>query len=62
MNVAGRRREVQAVWGPERLTGGWWTTDVFSRDYYRVALEGVGQLWVFRDGRDGEFYAQGLFD
>jgi protein ImuB len=62
MNVAGRRRAVQALWGPERLTGGWWTRDVFARDYYRVELEGVGQLWVFRDGRDGEFYAQGVFD
>ncbi|MEW6431717.1 MAG: DNA polymerase Y family protein [Myxococcota bacterium] len=62
MNVAGRRRAVQALWGPERLTGGWWTQDVFSRDYYRVDLDGVGQLWVFRDGRDGEFYAQGIFD
>lgn len=62
MNVAGRRRAVQSLWGPERLTGGWWTQDVFSRDYYRVHLDGVGQLWVFRDGRDGEFYAQGIFD
>jgi len=62
MNVAGRARAVQALWGPERLTGGWWTQDVFSRDYYRVDLDGVGQLWVFRDGRDGEFYAQGIFD
>ena len=62
MNVAGRRRAVQSLWGPERLTGGWWTPDVFSRDYYRVDLDGVGQLWVFRDGRDGEFYAQGIFD
>ncbi|MEW5741695.1 MAG: DNA polymerase Y family protein [Myxococcota bacterium] len=62
MNVAGRRRLVHSLWGPERLTGGWWTEDVFSRDYYRVDLDGVGQLWVFRDGRDGEFYAQGIFD
>jgi protein ImuB len=62
MNVAGRRRAVQSLRGPERLTGGWWTQDVFSRDYYRVELDGVGPLWVFRDGRDGEFYAQGLFD
>jgi protein ImuB len=62
MNVAGRRRAVRALWGPERLSGGWWTRDVFSRDYYRVELEGVGQLWVFRDGRDGAFYAQGVFD
>ncbi|GMU61829.1 MAG: hypothetical protein AMXMBFR34_35920 [Myxococcaceae bacterium] len=62
MNVAGRRRQVHSLWGPERLTGGWWTQDVFSRDYYRVELDGVGQLWIFRDGRDGEFYAQGIFD
>jgi protein ImuB len=53
---------VQAVWGPERLAGEWWEGDGYARDYYRVELEGVGELWVFRDGRDGRLYAQGVFD
>jgi protein ImuB len=60
--VAGRRRRVEALVGPERLEGAWWTPEPFARDYYRVQVEGVGQLWVFRDGRDGAFYAQGVFD
>ena len=62
MNVAGRRRSVQGVWGPERLVGDWWAPEAFARDYYRVQLEGVGVLWVYRDGNDGRFYAQGVFD
>ncbi|MDP2273733.1 MAG: DNA polymerase Y family protein [Archangium sp.] len=62
VTLAGRRRKVEALTGPERLVGSWWSPDPFSRDYYRLQLEGVGQLWVFRDGNDGAFYAQGVFD
>ncbi len=60
--LAGKRRRVEALTGPERLVGSWWSPEPFSRDYYRLQLEGVGQLWVFRDGKDGAFYAQGVFD
>jgi len=49
------------VGGPERLVGAWWE-EGYSRDYYRVQLEDVGTLWIFRDGKDGAFYAQGVFD
>ena len=62
VTLAGQRRKVESLTGPERLVGSWWGPDPFSRDYYRLQLEGVGQLWVFRDGRDGAFYAQGVFD
>lgn len=62
VRVAGRQRAVRALWGPERLCGDWWAPQPFARDYYRVDLDGVGPLWVFRDGRDGAFYAQGVFD
>lgn len=60
--LLGRRRKVTAVAGPERLCGEWWEEDAFSRDYYRVHFDGIGAGWVFRDGRDGAFYLQGLFD
>ncbi|MFT3707346.1 MAG: DNA polymerase Y family protein [Archangium sp.] len=60
--LAGRRRKVEQLIGPERLVGSWWSPEPFTRDYYRLQLEGVGQLWVFRDGKDGAFYAQGVFD
>ncbi len=62
LELLGRKRRVTAVFGPERLAGEWWTEHPYARDYYRVVLEGVGPLWVFRDGRDGRFYAQGVFD
>lgn len=61
VNVGGRRRRVEAVWGPERLVGAWWEAS-YARDYYRVQLDGLGTLWLFRDGRDGEFFVQGVFD
>ncbi len=62
VTLAGRRRRVEGLSGPERLVGAWWSTQPFSRDYYRLQLEGVGQVWAFRDGKDGAFYAQGVFD
>jgi protein ImuB len=58
----GRRRRVVALMGPERLSGDWWDERPYSRDYYRVHFEGLGQAWVFRDARDSRFYLQGLFD
>lgn len=60
--LGGRRHRVTALTGPERLGGEWWSETPFQRDYYRVHFEGLGPAWVFRDGRDGRFYLQGLFD
>lgn len=60
--LQGKRCRVTAMEGPERLGGDWWAETPFSRDYYRVHFEGLGLAWVFRDGRDGRFYLQGLFD
>lgn len=60
--LGGRRHRVTAMTGPERLGGEWWSETPYSRDYYRVHLEGLGPAWVFRDARDGRFYLQGLFD
>ena len=62
VTLLGRRRRVESLVGPERLTGAWWAAQPFARDYYRVQVEGVGALWVFRDGRNGSFYVQGMFD
>ncbi|AFE05519.1 hypothetical protein COCOR_03937 [Corallococcus coralloides DSM 2259] len=60
--LAGRRHRVTGMAGPERLGGEWWTDTPYQRDYYRVHFEGLGPAWVYRDGRDGDFYLQGLFD
>ena len=60
--LQGARRRVVALTGPERLSGEWWAPEPYSRDYYRLHLEGLGPVWVFRDARDGRFYLQGFFD
>lgn len=62
VTLLGRKRRVESLRGPERVAGAWWAAEPFARDYYQVELEGVGALWVFRDGRDGCFYVQGMFD
>jgi protein ImuB len=61
LRVDGRAHAVDAMEGPERLVGEWWGAP-FERDYWRVRLEGVGDCWVFRDGRDGRLYLHGFFD
>jgi protein ImuB len=62
VTLQGRRRRVEAIEGPERLVGQWWSPDPVARDYYRLRLEGIGMLWVFKDAGDGRFYAHGVFD
>ena len=61
LRVDGRAHGVLALAGPERLAGEWWS-DPFDRDYYRVRVEEMGELWIFRDGRDGRLYLHGFFD
>lgn len=62
VQLLGRRRAVEGVWGPERLAGEWWSQTPFARDYYRVQLREVGSVWMYRDGQSGWFFVQGLFD
>lgn len=61
LRVGGQDRAVLAFHGPERLAGEWWSAR-FDRDYYRVALEGLGDCWIYRDGTDGRLYLHGFFD
>jgi len=61
LRVEGSAHAVLALAGPERLAGEWWS-DPFDRDYYRVRLQGLGDLWVYRDGRDGRLWLHGFFD
>ncbi|MBX7101668.1 MAG: DNA polymerase Y family protein, partial [Myxococcaceae bacterium] len=62
VRLLGRRRAVESVSGPERLQGEWWSTSPYARDYYRVRLQQVGELWLYRDAQQGGFFVQGLFD
>lgn len=61
LRIDGRAHGVLAFAGPERLCGEWWSSG-FDRDYYRVRLDGLGECWVYRDGRDGRLYLHGFFD
>jgi protein ImuB len=46
-------REVEAVEGPERLSGDWWK-DPWRREYFRLCTTGGELLWAFREvRRDG---------
>ena len=67
----GRRYEVAAADGPERLYGEWWRRDcerAAIRDYFQVEDESGARFWLFRkgDGEDGEtgdlsWHMHGLF-
>jgi len=59
--IDGTLRSVLSLAGPERLAGEWWN-EPFERDYYRARLEGLGEAWIYRDGRDGRLWLHGLFD
>jgi protein ImuB len=60
--LLGKHREAVHMTGPERLQGEWWSDVPYARDYYRVVFEGLGPVWVYRDGKDGRFYLHGMFD
>ena len=67
----GRRYEVAAADGPERLYGEWWRRAeerAAIRDYFQVEDESGARFWLFRkgDGEDGEtgdlsWHMHGLF-
>jgi protein ImuB len=61
LRIDGATRAVLSLSGPERLAGEWWSVP-FDRDYYRVRLEGLGEAWIYRDGRDGRLWLHGFFD
>jgi hypothetical protein len=56
----GVRRTLTRATGPERLTGDWWRSDTFAREYWRCHAEGEGDLLMYRE-RDA-WFVQGWFD
>jgi protein ImuB len=61
LRMDGEVRAVLALSGPERLAGEWWS-EPFDRDYFRARLDGLGEVWIYRDGRDGRLWLHGFFD
>lgn len=53
-----RQGAVSRLWGPYRVTGGWWSREV-RRDYWFVETERGDLLWVFYDGVRRLWYWQG---
>lgn len=45
--------------GPERIEGGWWSDEVWTRDYYEAISTRGERLWVFRDQK--QWFLHGMF-
>jgi protein ImuB len=56
-----RRERIVQHWGPERIETLWWQGPSVRRDYYRVATEGAGQWWIFRQLAGGRWFLHGIF-
>jgi protein ImuB len=56
-----RQGAVTRLWGPFRLSGGWWAREV-RRDYWFVQTERGDLLWVFYDQVRRLWYLQGGVD
>ena len=52
---------IARAWGPERIETGWWRGPDVQRDYFRLATESGGQLWVFHERRSRQWYLHGVF-
>jgi protein ImuB len=57
----GRRERIVACVGAERIETLWWRGPAVRRDYYRVATESSGQLWLFRRRQDARWFLHGVF-
>lgn len=49
-------------WGPERIESGWWDGETQRRDYYRVATDDGGWLWIYRDLSTRQWFLHGQFE
>lgn len=54
-----RQGAVAKLWGPFKLSGGWWTREV-RRDYWYVLTERGDLLWVFYDHVRKLWFLQGI--
>ncbi|HEY3204487.1 MAG TPA: DNA polymerase Y family protein [Thermoanaerobaculia bacterium] len=54
--------EVLIAAGPWSLEEGWWSEDPADRDYWDVELSDGGLYRIYRDRRDGAWFADGVYD
>jgi protein ImuB len=47
--------------GPDRVSGGRWT-EPYAREYFRCVTDDGMMVWLYRDGRTGEWYLHGWWD
>lgn len=45
--------------GPERIAGGWWAMESWTRDYYEALSTRGERLWIFREGK--QWFLHGLY-
>ncbi|MBI1822884.1 MAG: hypothetical protein HY200_01900 [Nitrospirae bacterium] len=58
---AGQKRwEIEAIEGPERLSGEWWL-ESFERDYFKVTSRSGEALWIYKTA-GSQYYLHGIFD
>ncbi len=55
------RERIVGLVGPERIETLWWRGPSVRRDYYRMATESGGHLWMFRQLDDGKWFVHGEF-
>ena len=56
----GRRVDLAAAHGPERLSGDWWRGDGYARDYWRCTAPTDGDLLLYHT--ETGWYLQGWYD
>ena len=54
-----RGATLKIVKGPERIEGGWWAKEGWTRDYYHVVSSRGERLWVYHQQK--QWYLHGLF-
>jgi protein ImuB len=65
--VKGRRRKARwrgivTAAGPDRISGGQWEQSAYAREYFRCVTEDGALVWLFREGRSGDWYLHGWWD
>jgi hypothetical protein len=54
-------QQIVSAAGPDRVSGGRWT-EPYAREYFRCVTDDGIMVWLYRDGRTGEWYIHGWWD